>query len=199
MLKERVFLNRLLCHKAFRHDEDRDSMLRTNAGAAVCFLPSLVGCDFDLGALERLYCGKRLCGNNGMNSFNHYAAGAVGQWMVNHQLGVSSDEDVPGFKHFILQPSYGGTITFTKGYYDSVYGRIISEWKLDGGNFIYNVTVPANTTATLYLPAASHSTVMESGKLASKAEGVTFVGHENGRAVYELESGSYRFTVQGLL
>jgi alpha-L-rhamnosidase len=133
-------------------------------------------------------------GNNSMNSFNHYSFGAVGQWMMAYSLGIQRDE--PGFKKFILQPEPDptGVMTSAEGYYDSMYGRIASAWKVDGKALTYRATVPANTTATLYLPATAPSAVKEGGKDAGEAKGVTFIKYENGNAVYNLKSGSYQFT-----
>jgi alpha-L-rhamnosidase len=132
-------------------------------------------------------------GNNSMNSFNHYSFGAVGQWMIAYSLGIQCNQ--PGFKHFILQPEYDptGEMTWAKGHYDSMYGRISNAWKIDNGTLIYSATVPANTTATLFIPAASENAVTENGKPAAEAEGISFVKYEDGKAVYELASGSYEF------
>jgi alpha-L-rhamnosidase len=133
-------------------------------------------------------------GNNSMNSFNHYSFGAVGQWMLAHSLGIERDE--PGFRTFILQPEPDptGVMTSAEGYYDSMYGRITSAWKVEGTTLTYRATVPANTTATLYLPTSSAESVKEGGKDARGATGITFVKFENGKAVYTLKSGSYSFT-----
>ncbi|WP_144549232.1 glycoside hydrolase family 78 protein [Bacillus sp. X1(2014)] len=133
-------------------------------------------------------------GNNGMNSFNHYALGAVGAWMYNHSLGILRDVNQPGFKHIIFKPAYGGEVTFAKGHYDSVYGRISSGWELKNGTFNYSVTVPANTTANVYLPATDVNKVKEGGQPIAKAKGVKFIEFKDGKAVYELESGSYEFS-----
>lgn len=134
-------------------------------------------------------------GNNSMNSFNHYSFGAVGQWMMANSLGIQRGE--PGFKKFVLQPEPdpSGQMTWAKGFYDSMYGRINSSWKVDDGVLIYKATVPANTTATLYLPVASGKRVTESGKPAGKSKGVDFIKMENGKAVYGLASGNYVFVV----
>lgn len=134
-------------------------------------------------------------GNNGMNSFNHYSFGAVGQWMMAYSLGIQRDE--AGFQKFILQPEPDptGAMTSAEGYYDSMYGRIASAWKLEGKSLTYKATVPANTTATLYLPAAAPNAVKEGGKDASAANGVTLLKYENGKAVYALKSGVYEFTI----
>ena len=133
-------------------------------------------------------------GNNGMNSFNHYSFGAVGQWMIAYSLGIQRDE--PGFQKFILQPEPdpAATITSAEGYYDSMYGRIASAWKLDGKALTYRAAVPANTTATLYLPAKAPEDVKEGAVPASQAKGVKFLRFENGKAVYQLSAGAYAFS-----
>ena len=134
-------------------------------------------------------------GNNSMNSFNHYSFGAVGQWMIAHSLGIERDE--PGFQKFVLQPEPDptGTMMWAEGHYDSMYGRIGSAWKVQNGRLTYRATVPANTTATLYLPVASPSLVQEGRGDASRARGVTLLRHEGGKAVYLLLPGSYEFSV----
>ena len=134
-------------------------------------------------------------GNNSMNSFNHYSFGAVGQWMMAYSLGIQRDESHPGFKHFVLQPHHdpSGEMTWAKGHYDSMYGRISSAWAVDNGKLTYTATVPANTTATLYLPTASADSVTEGGEPATETEGVQSVRYTDGKAVYELGSGSYKF------
>ncbi len=136
-------------------------------------------------------------GNNSMNSFNHYSFGAVGQWMMAFSAGIQRDESHPGFKHFILQPEPDptGKMKWATGYYDSMYGRIESSWKVENGILIVQVTVPANAGATLYLPADPEQTVKESNVPAKIAEGVTFTGYKKHKAVYELLSGQYEFTV----
>ena len=133
-------------------------------------------------------------GNNSMNSFNHYSFGAVGYWMMAYSLGIQRNE--PGFKKFILQPEPDptGQMTWAKGYYDSLYGKISSSWKVENGLLIYETSVPANTTATLYLPAASVKTIKENGKPVKRSKGITFLRYENGKSVYEIGSGSYIFT-----
>lgn len=133
-------------------------------------------------------------GNNSMNSFNHYSFGAVGQWMMAYSLGIQRGE--PGFRRFVLQPEPDptGGIKSAEGHYDSMYGRIRSAWKVDGKTLTYRATVPANTAATLYLPAADAGSVRERGKRIDQAEGVTFVRQEKGRAVLGLVSGTYEFS-----
>lgn len=132
-------------------------------------------------------------GNNSMNSFNHYSFGAVGQWLMAYTLGIQRDE--PGFHKFILQPEPDptGRMTSAEGYYDSMYGRIRSAWNVTGHTLTYRATVPANTTATLYLPTGDPKSVKEGAKDPGQSKGVTFVRYENGRAVYTLASGTYEF------
>lgn len=111
--------------------------------------------------------------------------------------GVERDE--PEFRTFILQrkpePDPTRTVAWAGGHNDSMNGRIRSARKVDGEVLIYRATVPANTTATLFLPAVSAASVSEGGRQAGTADGVTFLRHEAGKAVYTLRSGSYRFTV----
>jgi alpha-L-rhamnosidase len=132
-------------------------------------------------------------GNNSMNSFNHYSFGAVGQWMMAYSLGIERGE--PGFQRFVLQPRHDptGEMAWARGHYDSPYGRVRSAWKVDGSTLTYSATVPANTRATLHLPARSADAVIEGGKPAPRAEGVTFVRFEGGRATFELAPGRYEF------
>lgn len=126
-----------------------------------------------------------------MNSFNHYSLGAVGEWMFRSMLGIETDG--AGFKAITMQPELGEGITWVKGHYDSINGRIGSDWKVEGDQFHWNITVPANTTATVYLPALDAASVTESGKPASELEGVKFLRVEDERAVYEVSAGSYSF------
>jgi alpha-L-rhamnosidase len=136
-------------------------------------------------------------GNNSMNSFNHYSFGAIGQWMMAYSAGIQRDESYPGFQHFFLQPEPDptGKMKWVNGYYDSMYGRIESSWKIESGILTVRVAVPANTSATLYLPADPEQRVKESNKPVESAEGFIFTGYKKNKAVYELLSGQYEFTV----
>ncbi|WP_300703733.1 family 78 glycoside hydrolase catalytic domain [Bacteroides sp.] len=131
---------------------------------------------------------------NHMNSFNHFALGAVGQWMYEYQLGITGGEQ--GYKHFILQPSAGANYTSLSGSYNSNYGIIRSAWTADGrGTMLsYKATVPANTTATLFLPVTLSTDKFDS------APGVKFIRkttHFNvAVAEYELTAGSFEFNIE---
>ncbi len=131
-------------------------------------------------------------------SYNHFSYGAVSEWLFRYVLGIERDENAVAYKHILLKPTFGGSFTHANGSYDSVRGKIESGWTLDkeSGAFTYHAVVPANTTATLYLPAESaESAVTEGGKPVSESEGVTFVSYKDGAMIYELESGSYDFAV----
>jgi len=132
----------------------------------------------------------------GMNSFNHYAFGGVGEWMVRTILGINPDEEAPGFQRFVIHPRPGGGLTWARGSYESIHGTIVSDWKIEGDSFTLTVTVPVNTMATVFVPAKERFLVTESGKPAEKAEGVEFLRTENGAAVYSVGSGTYRFTAR---
>jgi alpha-L-rhamnosidase len=134
-------------------------------------------------------------GNNSMNSFNHYSFGAVSSWMYNYSLGIQRSPEKAAFKHFILKPTPDPdkVMTFAKGHYDSVYGTIKSEWKIDNGRLNYKCTVPPNSSATLYLPAKSVSQIIESGKVISNWIGLKVDG-EN--LMIPLTSGVYVFEVR---
>ena len=128
---------------------------------------------------------------SGMNSFNHANLGTCTEWFYRSVLGIDAAE--PGFGKLCLKPEPGGNLSWAKGGYDSPHGRIGSDWKIDNHQFIWNVRIPANTTATVYVPAQAAAGVTESGKPASQAEGVTFLRMEKSAAVYAVGSGSYRF------
>ena len=117
--------------------------------------------------------------------------GSVGQWFYRTLAGIRPG--APGFKQIIIKPSLVGDLTWVKAHHDCPYGRITSNWKRDGHVLTMEVAIPANTTATIHVPAKDAAGVTESGKPASKAEGVKFLRMENGAAVYEVGSGCYQF------
>jgi len=142
--------------------------------------------------------------NIGMNSFNHYAYGAVAEWMYRYVAGINPDENNPGFKHILLNPSPDFRKSFPEGQtqikhaeasYDSYYGTIKSAWKIeDNGDVRYDVTIPANTTATLtLLLPGKQSEIFESELSAENSKGVVSVTKKDDTAIIELASGSYSF------
>ena len=133
--------------------------------------------------------------NNRMNSFNHYSFGAVGAWMLDHSLGIARDEASPGFQHFILKPETdpSGGIRYAKGHYEALYGRIESSWKKTGDKTDYAFAIPANTSATVLIPASHAGAVTVDGKRGDSPH-VKLLRLENGNAVFKVASGRYLFT-----
>jgi len=132
--------------------------------------------------------------NPAMNSGNHLMlVGDLVTWSYQNLAGIRTDLAHPAFKHIIMRPTPVGDLTYVKASYNSSYGKITSDWKIAGGRFTWNLSVPPNTTATVYVPAKDPAGVTESAKPASEARGVKYLRTEAGAAVYEIGSGSYRF------
>jgi alpha-L-rhamnosidase len=131
--------------------------------------------------------------NAGMNSFNHYAYGAIGEWLYNYVAGIQIDPENPGYKHFFLAPHPGGGLTHAKAVYKSMYGEIKSDWKLEGNQMVYDVTIPANTTATVTLPSASLGDVSLNGS-PLKGGSENNAQQKNETVTLKLGSGEYRFS-----
>jgi alpha-L-rhamnosidase len=132
--------------------------------------------------------------NPAMNSGNHLMlVGDLITWSYQNLAGIRTDRTHPAFKHIVMRPTPVGDLTYVKASYDSSYGKIVSDWKIAAGRFIWNLTVPPNSTATVYVPAKGESGVTESAKPASEAHGVKFLRTEAGATVYEIGSGSYQF------
>jgi alpha-L-rhamnosidase len=87
-----------------------------------------------------------------MNSFNHYAYGAIGAWMYSTIAGIDLDPNRPGYRHIILRPQPGGDLTHASARLQTLYGEVTSAWKRDQAAFRWEIVVPPNTTATAYLP-----------------------------------------------
>lgn len=136
--------------------------------------------------------------NNSMNSFNHYSFGAVGEWMMGYQAGITANDGRAGYQSFVLQPTPGGSFTSVSAEYDSAYGVIKSSWSTDDGGFSYDAIIPANTTATLYLPMDEKDATKATE--TAGVTGVTYVGDNihNGinTRTYQLVAGSYHFSVK---
>ncbi len=129
----------------------------------------------------------------GMNSFNHWAFGAVGEWVWRELAGINPDETQPGWKHFSIRPRPCDGLTWVKARYDSIRGPIVSEWKAADGRFALQVEIPPNATATVFVPAKDAAAVTESGNPAAEAPGVKFLRMESEVAVFAVQSGRYRF------
>jgi alpha-L-rhamnosidase len=101
--------------------------------------------------------------DKGMNSFNHYAYGAIGEWLYQHVAGIKIDENHPGYKHILLAPHPGGGLKNASAEITTLYGKASSSWKFENDDFVYEVVIPANTSATVSLPFAKAEQVMLDG------------------------------------
>jgi alpha-L-rhamnosidase len=129
-----------------------------------------------------------------MNSGNHVMQiGDLAVWMYEYLGGIRSDPERPGFRHILIHPYPAGDLSFVEASHQSPYGKIAAAWKRGGGSFALDLTIPPNTSATVWLPAKDAGAVKESGGAAARARGVKFVRAENGGVVFEVESGRYRF------
>ena len=119
--------------------------------------------------------------------------GNIVSWHYQALGGIRPDPAEPGFKKIILKPNMVGDLHWVESDYESVHGRIASHWRKRDGQLLMEVTVPANTTATVFVPAKDASGVTESGKPAAQAEGVKLLRLQDHAAVYVVDAGTYRF------
>jgi alpha-L-rhamnosidase len=124
--------------------------------------------------------------NPGMNSFNHYSLGSVGEWMYQNMMGLQIDEERPAYKRMVIHPKPGGGLQYVKGEFRSVYGFVRVEWSVEGSDLHVKVQIPVNTTATVHIPGV----VMQ----MNEPEGVQRISESADETVYLVESGSYTFT-----
>jgi alpha-L-rhamnosidase len=131
--------------------------------------------------------------DEGMNSFNHYAYGAIGDWLYRVVAGLDIEELNPGYKHIIIQPHPGGGLTYAKARHESLFGSVESGWSLAEQKMVVNVEIPVNTTATIRLPKAELDDVKESGKSLDNSEGITDILQDGEAVVMLVGSGRYSF------
>jgi alpha-L-rhamnosidase len=137
--------------------------------------------------------GDQMMGDSSMNSYNHYAYGAVAEWLYRYVAGIDEDATDPGFHRIVLHPQFDASLGEASGTYESPYGKITSAWKVSGASTTWTIAIPANTTALIYFPAGAE-TILEGGKDVKQSPGISFVRQEDGSAVYGASSGSYNFT-----
>ena len=134
--------------------------------------------------------------DKGMNSLNHYAYGAIGEWLYRVVAGIDIDHQNPGYKHIIIRPNPGGGLTYAKARLDSMYGQIESAWRLEGKEMTVDIEIPPNTTATVRLPSAKVTDVTEGGKWLSDVEAILQTSQDGDTAVIHIASGRYSFQYQ---
>ena len=139
--------------------------------------------------------GDQMMGDPSMNSFNHYAYGAVAEWLYRYVAGIDEDAAEPGFHRIVLHPQFDASLGEAAATYDSPYGPISSAWKMSGNTTNWKVAIPANTTALIYFPGDEATKIREGGKEISQTSGISFVKREGGGAVYKAGAGSYEFTI----
>jgi len=125
---------------------------------------------------------------NGKSSHSHPMYGSVIRWFYKVLAGINPDPQQPGFKHIIIKPTPCGDLTFVKADYNSLYGPIRSEWKIEKNTFQLDIEIPANTSATVLIPAIRSEYVS-----VKNSNNVVFAGFENSRAIYNVGSGKYTF------
>lgn len=129
-------------------------------------------------------------------SLNHCAFGAAASWLYTDVLGIKSDENAPGYHHIILEPKVSDALAYARGSYESIYGQIQVSWERADGGYAFDITIPANTTASLTLPIPNGGAYLESGQPIESAQGVELIEENEGKMLFWLGSGSYHFTSQ---
>ncbi|MEI7731184.1 MAG: family 78 glycoside hydrolase catalytic domain [Verrucomicrobiota bacterium] len=129
--------------------------------------------------------------DEGMSKCHPFMGGSVAVWLYRHVAGIKPVK--PGYEAIEFRPGLFGDLTFANATIPTVRGPVVSEWRCDGGKFRWSISVPANATATVFIPAADAAAVTESGKPAVQSEGVKFLRTENHTAVYAVGSGTYQF------
>jgi alpha-L-rhamnosidase len=133
-----------------------------------------------------------------MNSGNHVMLiGDLAIWMYENLAGIEPDPEQPGFKHIIMRPLPIGDLTFVKAWHRSPYGLIRSEWHRQGNEFDWHIEIPANSTATIYLPTSHAESTTDDNQTLDKAPGVKLINStEGGPVAAALEPGTYDFVCE---
>jgi alpha-L-rhamnosidase len=126
-------------------------------------------------------------------SHNHPMFGMVVEWLYNAVAGIRPQDDAIGFDKIIIKPEPVQGLTWAKATYNSIHGQVSCSWKKEGDNFLMDVHIPVNASATIYMPAIDAEQVTESGRTTSESIGLKFVRMEKSRAVYNATAGAYSF------
>lgn len=126
-------------------------------------------------------------------SHNHPMFGSVSEWFYRALAGINLEPEGVGFDRIILRPQPVGDLRWVKAGYDSVHGRIVSEWSRAGERFNFHLRLPVGVSATVFLPATTIAGLTEGGRPLARAQGVEFQGLNDHRAILKVGSGDYRF------
>jgi alpha-L-rhamnosidase len=130
----------------------------------------------------------------GMNSFNHYAYGAIGDFMYRDIAGIDTYDSFPGYKKIRIKPHPGGNFSYVNASLKTYYGKVSANWKISGNEFILDAEIPANTRAGIYLPTSDAGSVTMNGEPVSGKNGLNLKTTADGYLFFETGSGAYHFT-----
>lgn len=133
-----------------------------------------------------------------MNSFNHYSYGAIGDWMYRVMAGMDTYPDGPGYKHIRIMPHPGGGFSKATASLKTYYGNLTSGWEVKDGKTYYNIEIPANTKADIFLPAVQAADISEVDKPLLQDKDVALGALESGYVALKVGSGIYHFEVNGV-
>ncbi len=131
-----------------------------------------------------------------MNSLNHYAYGAIGDWMYRVMAGIDTYEGEPGYRHSIIKPRIGGGFTTASAGFESYYGRLSSAWKVEDDRMVFDIEIPPNTTSDIFIPALDMDDVALDDNPVEQAQDLKIRGLEEGYLVMQVGSGKWHFTAK---
>ena len=129
----------------------------------------------------------------GWSSQSHFMSGQIIEWFYHDLAGIQRNENVAAFKKIIIKPAVVGDITWVKASYDSIQGKIVSQWQREGQDFTLHVSIPANTAGPIAVPTTDSNWVREGGQPAAESAGIKFLRMDGACALYQVGSGDYRF------
>jgi len=139
--------------------------------------------------------GDQMKSDPSMNSYNHYAYGAVGDWIYRYAAGIDTTASAPGFHVISLHPNFDARLGSADFSYDSVYGTIHSAWMVSGKQATWNLTIPPNTTGRLKLTVAEQEAYRLDGKMLAGSAKVVSGREEDGKKTFDMPAGTYQFEV----
>ncbi|MBP7976310.1 MAG: family 78 glycoside hydrolase catalytic domain [Verrucomicrobia bacterium] len=126
-------------------------------------------------------------------SHNHPMFGSVSEWFYKVLAGINAAPDAAGFDRILIRPQPVGGLRWVAASYDSVRGKVVSEWRREGGQFKLHIRVPVGAVATVFVPARAGAEITEGGQPIARAAGVRLSGRENGSVVLNVAAGEYHF------